>query len=85
MNKTIFNDPKLQAEIAAYARVKTIERDTVLMSPGDDIFFVPIVQQGVLRIVRQNDEGKEVFLYHLYPGKHALWRSTVVRERRRAP
>jgi CRP/FNR family transcriptional regulator len=69
MNKTIFNDPKLQAEIAAYARVKTIERDTVLMSPGDDIFFVPIVQQGVLRIVRQNDEGKEVFLYHLYPGQ----------------
>lgn len=69
MNKTIFNDPKLQAEIAAYARVKTIERDTVLMSPGDDILFVPIVQQGVLRIVRQNDEGKEVFLYHLYPGQ----------------
>ena len=69
MNKTIFNDPKLQAEIAAYARVKTIGRDTVLMSPGDDILFVPIVQQGVLRIVRQNDEGKEVFLYHLYPGQ----------------
>ncbi|MBE2289173.1 MAG: Crp/Fnr family transcriptional regulator [Chitinophagaceae bacterium] len=69
MNKTIFNDPKLQAEIATYARVKTIERETVLMSPGDDIFFVPIVQQGVLRIVRQNDEGKEVFLYHLYPGQ----------------
>ena len=69
MNKTIFNDPKLQAEIAMYARVKTIERETVLMSPGDDIFFVPIVQQGVLRIVRQNDEGKEVFLYHLYPGQ----------------
>jgi CRP/FNR family transcriptional regulator, anaerobic regulatory protein len=69
MNKTIFNDPKLQAEIATYARVKTIERDTVLMSPGDDIIFVPIVQQGVLRIVRQNDEGKEVFLYHLYPGQ----------------
>ena len=69
MNKTIFNDPKLQAEISAYARVKTIERDTVLMSPGDEIVFVPIVQQGVLRIVRQNDEGKEVFLYHLYPGQ----------------
>lgn len=69
MNKTIFNDPNLQAEIATYARVKTIERETVLMSPGDDIFFVPIVQQGVLRIVRQNDEGKEVFLYHLYPGQ----------------
>ncbi len=39
------------------------------MSPGDEVFFVPIVQEGVLRIVRQNDEGKEIFLYHLYPGQ----------------
>ncbi len=31
--------------------------------------FVPIVQKGVLRIVRQDDDGKEIFLYHLYPGQ----------------
>lgn len=69
MNKTIFNDAKLLAEIKSYARVRKVERDDVLISPGDDILFVPIVQQGVLRIVRQNEEGKEVFLYHLYPGQ----------------
>ena len=39
------------------------------MSPGDEVHFVPIVQQGVLRIVRQNEDGKEIFLYHLYPGQ----------------
>ncbi len=39
------------------------------MQPGSEIFFVPIVVQGVLRIVRQNDDGKEIFLYHLYPGQ----------------
>jgi len=33
------------------------------------VVFIPIVQKGVLRIVRQNEEGKEVFLYHLYPGE----------------
>ncbi len=69
MNKTIFSNPQLNDEINRYARVKNVERDATLITPGDKILFVPIVQQGVLRIVRQNEEGKEVFLYHLYPGQ----------------
>jgi CRP/FNR family transcriptional regulator, anaerobic regulatory protein len=69
MNNTVFADPKLIDELQHHARVKTIGRDEILISPGDDIVFIPMVQSGVLRIVRQNDEGKEVFLYHLYPGQ----------------
>jgi CRP/FNR family transcriptional regulator, anaerobic regulatory protein len=69
MNNTVFTDKGLLEEIKRYGRVRSIERDTILISPGDQIVFVPIVQQGVLRIVRQNEEGKEIFLYHLYPGQ----------------
>jgi len=69
MNNTVFTDKGLLDEIKRYGRVRSIERDTILISPGDQIVFVPIVQQGVLRIVRQNEEGKEIFLYHLYPGQ----------------
>lgn len=69
MNDTIFTDPRLLEEINRFARHKSVEKDTVLMTPGSDIVFVPIVTKGVLRIVRENDEGREVFLYHLYPGQ----------------
>ena len=69
MDTNLFTDPGLLNEIKRFARVKSIRRDAILMSPGDVVFFVPIVIQGVLRIVRQNDEGKEIFLYHLYPGQ----------------
>ena len=69
MDTNLFTDPGLLNEIKRFARVKSIRRDAILMSPGDEVFFVPIVRQGVLRIVRQNDEGKELFLYHLYPGQ----------------
>jgi len=65
----IFSDKRLLDEIGRYARVKTIAKDVVLISPGEEIVFVPIVQKGVLRIVRQDDDGKEIFLYHLYPGQ----------------
>lgn len=69
MTTSLFTDTQLVAEMNTHTRVKHVEKDTVLISPGDIIVFVPIVQQGVLRIVRQNDEGREVFLYHLFPGQ----------------
>ena len=69
MNNTIFTDPRLTEEINRFGRIKSVKKDSILISPGDEVIFVPIVQQGVLRIVRQNHEGKEIFLYHLYPGQ----------------
>lgn len=69
LKTTLFSDPQLLGEISKFSRMKSIAKDEVLMEPGDDIHFIPIVQKGVLRIVRQNDEGKEVFLYHLFPGQ----------------
>jgi CRP/FNR family transcriptional regulator len=69
MTNAIFQDRALIVEIAKHARTRTIAKDTVLISPGDEVVFLPIVQKGVLRIIRQDDEGKEIFLYHLYPGQ----------------
>ncbi len=65
----VFKDRQLLDNISRYARTKTILKDDILLSSGDDIVFLPIVLKGVLRIVRQNEEGMEIFLYHLYPGQ----------------
>ena len=69
MNDNIFSDKRLQDDIKKFARVRSIKKEVILMAPGDIILFVPIVQKGVLRIIRQNNDGKEIFLYHLYPGQ----------------
>jgi CRP/FNR family transcriptional regulator len=69
MNNILFRDPGLSEEIRKFARAKHIVRDETLIVPGEKIFFVPIVLKGVLRIVRQDESGKEIFLYHLYPGQ----------------
>lgn len=68
MYENLFTDKALIDEIRRYSRVKEIPKDGILMTPGDDVVFIPIVQKGVLRIIRKNEEGQEVFLYHLYPG-----------------
>ncbi|HET7119128.1 MAG TPA: Crp/Fnr family transcriptional regulator [Hanamia sp.] len=66
---SIFSDEALVNEILSKSRQKTLTRDEVLIFPGDTLVFVPIVLSGVLRIVREDDEGREVFLYHLYPSQ----------------
>ena len=65
----IFSDQKLIAEIKKYARIKKLKKGDVLMSPGDAVVFMPIVEKGNLRIVRQNDDGKTVRAMDvLFPG-----------------
>ncbi len=65
----IFSDPELIDELTSHSRYKKIIKDEVLILPGDALVFVPIVLSGVLRIVREDEEGREVFLYHLYPSQ----------------
>jgi CRP/FNR family transcriptional regulator len=69
MQLSIFNDAKLLAEIDANSRRKSVHKEDVLISTGDEIVFVPLVMKGCLRIMRQDHDGREVFLYHIYPGQ----------------
>jgi len=69
MHPSHFTDPKLLEEIKKFTRTKTIKAGDAFISPGDKIVFVPIVLTGVLRIIRQGEDEREIFLYHLYPGQ----------------
>jgi CRP/FNR family transcriptional regulator len=67
--QTLFSDQRLIAEINSRSRKKKLDKDEVLIVPGDALIFVPLVLSGVLRIIREDEEGREVFLYHLYPSQ----------------
>ncbi|MGZ3862524.1 MAG: Crp/Fnr family transcriptional regulator [Bacteroidia bacterium] len=66
---SLFTDSELNAEIEKNTRVKHLAKDEVLIRPGDEIFFIPIILKGSVRVIRQDSDGKEIFLYHLYPGQ----------------
>lgn len=66
---SIFSNPDLKSEIEKNAKHKLIKKGGILIKPEDDIFFIPIVLKGSLRIIRQDLGGQEAFLYHLYPGQ----------------
>ncbi len=79
-----FSDPALLAEIERLSRTKHINKDETLMRPGDEIVFIPIILRGSIRVLRQDEAGKEVFLYHLYPGQTCATSLTCCQAGRRS-
>ncbi len=65
----MFKDPKLQHEFESVVVRRSLPAGTELMRTGDTITHIPIVQKGSLRILAQDADGHERFLYHIMPGE----------------
>ncbi|MCC6937696.1 MAG: Crp/Fnr family transcriptional regulator [Flavobacteriales bacterium] len=65
----MFEDKELERAFNEVVMRRHIPAGTVLMSPGDVITHVPIVEKGSLRILAQDANGRERFLYHILPGE----------------
>lgn len=64
----LFHDHKLLDGFQKFGVTKKVKAGAKVISSGDPVVFTPLVLEGSLRIMREDDEGRDVFLYHLYPG-----------------
>jgi CRP/FNR family transcriptional regulator len=62
-------DPKLLQAILDKGHVMNLESGKVLMEPGQFIKAVPLVIEGSIKIMRMDEDGKELFLYYLDQGE----------------
>ena len=62
-------DPKLLQAILEKGQEMILEPGKILMEPGQFIKAVPLVLEGSIKIMRMDDEGKELFLYYLESGQ----------------
>jgi CRP/FNR family transcriptional regulator len=65
----MFTDKTLQDAFEQVVTRRLFSLGTVIMRPGDAITQIPIVAKGSLRILAQDPDGKERFLYHIMPGE----------------
>jgi len=65
----MFIDPELQRAFAQATQRKHIPAGTEIIGVGDTITHIPIVEKGSLRILAQDGEGRERYLYHILPGE----------------
>jgi CRP/FNR family transcriptional regulator len=65
----MFTEQALKEAFDSVATRRSFPVGTVIMSVGDIITQIPIVEKGSLRILAQDEDGKERFLYHIMPGE----------------
>ena len=64
-----FQDNELLGQLKKIARQRRIDSGEVIINPGDEIKSVPLVLAGSVRILRVDEDSREVFLYHLSVGQ----------------
>lgn len=64
-----FTDQKLLEALAAHASIAQVPAGSILMEPGRSIKHVPVLLDGAIKVLRMDDEGKELFLYYIQPGE----------------
>ena len=64
-----FKDPQLISEFEKNSRRKHFDNNEVIIWPGQPVVNVPVVISGSIRVMREDKDGNEIFLYHIYPGQ----------------
>lgn len=79
-----FTDEDLKRQILQTGIRKEFGRDASIMRPGDTIEYMPIVLSGAIRVMIQNAEGQERYLYHIHPGESCAMSLTCCQAMRRS-
>lgn len=61
-------EPELLEEIAKNGALKVIKENELLIDVGGNITHIPLLLNGAIKIVREDDNGDEIVLYFLERG-----------------
>ncbi|MGY6743479.1 MAG: Crp/Fnr family transcriptional regulator [Cecembia sp.] len=62
-------DPNLLTALLETGAIYEFQPGKIITEPGQFIKMVPIVLEGAIKILRMDEDGKELFLYYLEPGE----------------
>ena len=67
-NFPFFKEPELVDAIANVAKEVSVKEGDSIIKIGEFIKSTPLISKGLLKIVRQDDDGNEILLYYLDGG-----------------
>ena len=62
-------EEELYTEILNHATIKEIKAGDTLLRVGETIRSTMLILDGIVKLYREDDEGKEFFIYHLNAGQ----------------
>ena len=71
-NNTLKISPELKAKLSELGFQKTFEENEVILRESSYIKAIPIVIQGSLRVMRTEEDGRELLLYYIKAGESCI-------------
>ncbi|UOV00126.1 Crp/Fnr family transcriptional regulator [Chryseobacterium daecheongense] len=65
-------DPEFKKEITESRDLKLFPAGTVILDIGSYVNYIPLVMSGSVKVVRTEEDGREILLYYLTPGESCI-------------
>ena len=72
MNIYEISNPEFKKEIAASGDLKLFPEGTVILGINSYVNYIPLVMSGSVKVVRTEEDGREILLYYLTPGESCI-------------
>jgi len=65
-------DPEFKKEIEGSRDLKLFSAGTVILDINSYINYIPLVVSGSIKVIRTEEDGREILLYYLTPGESCI-------------
>jgi len=72
MNIHQITDPQFRKEILSKDALKSFPAGTVMLDINSYIHYIPLVISGSMKVIRTEEDGREILLYYLTPGESCI-------------
>jgi CRP/FNR family transcriptional regulator len=66
------SSPEVRAKLAEYGISKTFKEGETILNENAEISAIPIVMQGNIRVMRSDDDGRELLIYYISAGESCI-------------
>ena len=70
--KEFQSSPELKQKLMEHGVLKSYKEGEVILGDSSQISSIPIVISGALRVVRTDEDGREILLYYIKPGESCI-------------
>lgn len=72
LNDGLTFSPKMKEKLYEYGTIKTYKEGEMIMNEESYIHAIPIVLHGSIRVMRADEDGRELLLYYIKPGESCI-------------
>jgi CRP/FNR family transcriptional regulator, anaerobic regulatory protein len=66
------SSPEIKDKLSAYGNIKTFTEGDIILNENAYIKAIPIVTKGSIRVMRTEEDGREILLYYIKAGESCI-------------